>query len=197
MNFEATSIFDFLNGHFDQPTHFIASMITLFHKFFCEKYESLLEISPEESAKTENLTNISAEPMKELKFFIMIVLQSMIYYYGGLLEKKMQENPNEMYDFILEKVISKEIHNILVHSYNISNSTDYIRYKQIIESLFDISCSDLQIDSYFCLDNKNDHNGYDFPISQLKQIQEMFTPMKKLEIISETTDNICASVDEY
>ena len=121
----------------------------------------------------------------------------MIYYYGGLLEKKMQENPNEMYDFILEKVISKEIHNILVHSYNISNSTDYIRYKQIIESLFDISCSDLQIDSYFCLDNKNDHNGYDFPISQLKQIQEMFTPMKKLEIISETTDNICASVDEY
>ncbi|OMJ76716.1 hypothetical protein SteCoe_23828 [Stentor coeruleus] len=200
IDFEATSIFDFLNGHFDQSTHFIANIISIFHHTFYTKNSYILSISPEESYQcSSRLLHISEDLIKETKTFIMIVLQTMIYYYGGLLAKKMQENPSQMYDFILEKIISQEVHSLLLHAYKISRPQDYLNYTMKLQSLENITCSDLQIDPMFCLDKPNNvHiNGYGYAIEKVKEIEDVFTPMKKLEIIGYATDMICGSVDEY
>ena len=129
----------------------------------------------------------------------MIVLQTMIYYYGGLLAKKMQENPSQMYDFILEKIISKEIYDLLVQAYNISKPQETVNYTKKLNELQNITCQDLEIKKLFCLDNEEDgkENGYWFAIERFREITEKFTPMQKLEIISQTTDLICGSIDDY
>lgn len=195
INFEASSIFDFLNGHFDQSSHFIANMIMIFHQHFCAKYAEIFEISPQ----IGSVNLLSSELMKELKTFIMIVLQTMIYYYGGLLAKKMQENPNQMYDFIIEKILTKGVHDIMIHAYNLSTPEDFLFYKGKIQMFEGISCKALQINPLFCLDNMQDIavNGYESAIEMVKEIPNVPTPMKKLEIISQTTDLICGSVDDY
>ena len=200
LNFEASSIFDFLNGHFDQSSHFIANMIMIFHQHFCSKYATILEISPENVSDHGSFCkNLAHDLMKELKAFIMIVLQTMIYYYGGLLAKKMQENPNQMYDFIIERILSQEIHDIILHAYNLSNASIYLTYKTKLQSLSRVKCADLQISPVFCLDTPGENctSGYESAIDRVRDIQHAPTPMKKLEIISTATDLICGSVDDY
>ena len=200
INFDAPSIFDFLNGHFDQSTHFISNMISIFHQNFYSKNQTLLSIHIEDASdNSDYYKRMSQELMKEVKSFMIIVLKTMIYYYGGLLAKKMQENPNEMYDFIIEKVITKEIHDILIQSYNLSNPVEYIHYQKKIESLENTTCKDIEIDALFCLDTVDgmNTNGYEFVIAKVRGIKDMLTPMKKLEVISNATDLISDSVIEF
>ena len=200
IDFDAVSIFEFLNGHFDQSTHYIANMILVFKQHFCAKNQSILQITEEQALYSGgSYEHLSKSLMKEIKNFIMIVLQTMIYYYGGLLAKKMQENPSQMYDFILEKIISKEIHDILIHSYSISRPQELLSYKEKLSQLSGITCQDLQVNDLYCLDKMENarENGYCMAIESLKEINLKFTPMQKFEVISQTTDLICGSIDDY
>jgi Vacuolar sorting protein 9 (VPS9) domain len=136
--------------------------------------------------------------IREVKTFTIIVLQTMIYYYGGVLAKKMQENPSQMYDFVLDKIISKDLHDLLIHSYDLAHLSDYADYKKKFETFSNISCSDLQIEPLFCLDKLvASGNGYEYAIDRLKSIVDALTPIKKLELISQTTDLICKCVDDH
>lgn len=199
IDFDAVSIFEFLNGHFDQSTHYVANMILVFKDHFCSKNQSILQVTVEQALYSGgSYDNLSKSLMKEIKNFIMIVLQTMIYYYGGLLAKKMQENPSQMYDFILEKIIDKEIHDLLQHSYAVSKPQENLSYCEKLGELSGITCQDLQIKDIYCLDQvKNDEeNGYLMAIESLREISSRFTPMQKFEVISQTTDLICRSIDD-
>ena len=197
IDFDAGSIFDFLNSHFDQSTHYIANMILIFKDQFCSNNQSVLRISQEDALSMQGTYELlSKNLMKEIRNFVMIVLQTMIYYYGGLLAKKMQENPSQMYDFILDKIINKDIHDLLVHAYNVSKPQEISLYIAKLKEFEEIKCKDLQIKELFCLDSVQDgQNGFLVAIEKFRELETSYTPIEKLEIISSTNDLICESVD--
>jgi hypothetical protein len=200
IDFDASSIFDFLNSHFDQSTHYIANMILVFQNLFCSNNQEIFRVSIEDALnQSGNYDQLFKNLMKEIKNFVMIVLQTMIYYYGGLLAKKMQENPSQMYDFILDKIINRDVHDLLVQAFNISKPQDYLLYQRKLAEFERITCKDLQIKDRFCMDSvRNDGiNGFTDAIERLKELENRYTPIHKLEVISITNELICESVDDY
>eukprot|EP00358_Blepharisma_japonicum_P002564 CAMPEP_0202948220 /NCGR_PEP_ID=MMETSP1395-20130829/13152_1 /ASSEMBLY_ACC=CAM_ASM_000871 /TAXON_ID=5961 /ORGANISM="Blepharisma japonicum, Strain Stock R1072" /LENGTH=77 /DNA_ID=CAMNT_0049650089 /DNA_START=454 /DNA_END=687 /DNA_ORIENTATION=- len=77
-------------------------MISKFNIYFTQQYldpntnsSTDLKLNAEVLADPEKVTN---QLVEEVKAFIMVTLQSMIHYYGGVVARMMEEKPGEMYD---------------------------------------------------------------------------------------------------
>ena len=203
-SFEAQSLYDFLHEHFVQPKeHFIAYMIGKFNLYFIEEH-----LEPNENSSRSLQTIIDhpqqATPLnrlvEEIKAFVLLVLQSMIHYYGGVVSKMIEEKPGEMYDLILEEVFTDGLQDCLLHTFFQVNREIEKNYREKIEIYSNLRCSDLGIEPKFQIDEIRDKvsvAGYEKAICKLKELESSYSPLKKLDIIIATTRMICECVDDY
>lgn len=204
-SFEAQSLIDFLRSHFKSvDEHFIAAMIEKFNLCFVQQYldpntnSSIdLKLNAEVLVDPEKTTNLIVE---EVKAFVMVTLQSMIHYYGGVVARMMEEKPGEMYDWILAEVFSVSLHNVLMAAFRLSNQAAEEKYRQQLETFGSLTCSDLGLEQPFQLDidrGKGIDQGYQKAIDKLKEIEDSYSPLNKVNIIISTTRLICECVDDY
>ena len=135
--FEARSLIDFLHGHFLQKKeHFIAYMISKFNYCFIKEHQDPNSNSPKSAqndiSPSHNRLNLLVE---EIKAFVMLVLQSMVHYYGGVVSKIIEEKPGEMYDLILEEVFTDSLQDCLLQAFTESNKEYEMNYRKKIEDI--------------------------------------------------------------
>jgi Vacuolar sorting protein 9 (VPS9) domain len=203
-SFEAQSLLDFLHEHFIyKKEHYIAYMISKFNYFFIKEHLNIDSNSPisttEAIIKSQIFTSLS-KLVEEVKCFVMLVLQSMIHYYGGVVSKIIQEKPGEMYDLILEEVFTDSLQHCLLKAFYETNKDCDVNYREKIEKYSNLSCADLGIDLNFQIDLPRTNEvevGYAKAISKLREIEYNYSPLKKLDVIIATTRIICECVDDY
>ena len=200
--FEARSLIDFLHGHFLQKKeHFIAYMISKFNYQFIKEHQDPNSNSPKFAQNEINPPqNKLTQLVDEIKGFVMLVLQSMVHYYGGVVSKIIEDQPGEMYDLILEEVFTDSLQDCLLQAFTDSNKEYERNYRDKIEIYSNLRCSDLGIELTFQIDiprDKNTEVGYAKAISKLRELECSYSPLKKLDIIIATTRLICECVDDY
>jgi hypothetical protein len=202
-SFESQNLLDFLHGHFSQPKeHFIAYMIVKFNCYFIKEHTNPNCNSPN-SKKTESL-EFTCTPLsklvEEIKAFVMLVLQSMIHYYGGVVSKIIEEKPGEMYDLILEEVFTDALQDCLLQAFYTENIEYEKSYRDKISQYASLTCAELGIEPTFQIDipsGKPFNMGYAKAITKLRELESNYSPLKKLDIIIATTRLICECVDDY
>ena len=198
-SFEATNLLEFLHGHFsNHKEHFIASMILVFNESFVSEY---VKPGNNKGNDIEDHSNpVLSALVDEIKAFVMLVLQSMIHYYGGVVSKIIEEKPGEMYDLILEEVFTYKLQNCLLSTFTSLNQEYEKNYREKIEQYSDLTCADLGIEKKFQIDSANisgQNKGYDKAINKLRELEINYSPLRKLGIIISTTRLICECVDDY
>lgn len=197
-SFEAQSLIDFLHGHFsNSEEHFIAAMILRFNQAFLLYYsDSAHDLKPQVRADPKVFSD---RMIDDIKGFVMLTLQAMIHYYGGVVAKTIEEKPGEMYDLMLEEVFTSSLQDCLLKVFKIANKESDDLYTRNLEEYSTLTCSDLGIHSYFQLDVDRGDNitPYGKAISKLKELEQQFSPLKKLGVIIQTSRILCECVDEY
>ena len=197
-SFEAQSLIDFLHGHFLNPDeHFIAAMISKFNQAFLNQYcESNQEIRNEVKIEAKKYSEKMAD---DIKGFVMLTLQAMIHYYGGVVAKTIEEKPGEMYDLMLEEVFSSSLQSCLLNVFKLANKQSDDLYTEKIEKYYGLTCADLGIHRNFQLDIDGGRGvtPYGKAIDKLRELEVQFSPLKKLGVIIQTSRIICECVDEY
>ena len=178
-------------------------MISKFNFYFVREYSDNFGKSVE-SLQTEPKQNNSGTPLcqlvEEIKAFVMLVLQSMIHYYGGVISDIIEKKPGEMYDLILEEVFTDSLQDCLLKAFYQVNSELDLGYRKNVELYSKLFCCDLGIEPKFQLDIPNGKDasvGYAKAITKLRELEYNYSPLKKLVIIIETTRLICECVDDY
>lgn len=198
-SFEARNLLDFLHGHFLHPKeHFISYMIAQFNFCFLKEYSKPRKNMGNDLEDHSN--PLLSALVEEIKAFVMLVLQSMIHYYGGVVSKIIEEKPGEMYDLILEEVFTDGLQDCLLDCYYTMNSQYEVNYRSKIEQYSNLECSDLGIEKKFQIDVGDaalGTTGYAKAISKLRELEINYSPLKKLDIIIATTRLICECVDDY
>lgn len=193
--FEARSLLDFLHGHFLQTKeHFIAYMICKFNFYFIKEHQNFNNAPATKSNSPLSLL------VDEVKAFVMLVLQSMVHYYGGVVSKIIEDKPGEMYDLILEEVFTDSLQDCLLQAFTEENQESEVNYRQKVEFYTNLKCADLGIELKFQIDvpkGKDPEVGYAKAISKLRELECNYSPLKKLDIIIATTRLICECVDDY
>jgi hypothetical protein len=199
-SFEAQSLIDFLHGHLLCPKdHFIAYMIAKFNFYFIKENTEVNGNSTVNFVKNdrENTSKSATNRLvEEIKAFVMLVLQSMIHYYGGVVSKIIEEKPGEMYDLVLEEVFTDALQDVLLKAYCWGNQKSEDLYREKIEQHVGLRCQDLGIEAKFQID-ANGGPGYAKAISKLREIECNYSPLKKLDVIIATTRLICECVDDF
>ena len=197
-SFEAQSLIDFLHGHFQNPNeHFIAALIERFNHAFLSEY---CEPEGELKSQVKIIPEVYCEKMSEdIKGFVMLTLQAMIHYYGGVVAKTIEEKPGEMYDLMLEEVFTDPLQDCLLRVFKLANKKNDDLYTENLEKYSYLTCNDLGIHRYFQLDIEkgNSLKGYGKAIDKIKELLKQFSPLKKLGVIIQTSRVICECVDEY
>lgn len=196
-SFEAQSLIDFLHGHFQHISeHFIAAMISRFNQSF------LLEYTEDGDLKgnVKTVPKVYLEKMfDDVKGFVMLTLQAMIHYYGGVVAKTIEEKPGEMYDLMLEEVFTDSLQEALLKVHRLVNAKNDELYLEKLEKYAYLTCADLGIHRYFQLDVDTGKGikPYYKAIEKLKELEKQFSPLRKLGVIVQCSRILCECVDEY
>lgn len=219
-SFEAQSLIEFLHGHFQNPNeHFIAAMIARFNSSFLQEY--CLE-NNELKSNVQVVPKVYSEKMcEDIKGFVMLTLQAMIHYYGGVVAKTIEEKPGEMYDLMLEEVFTNSLQQSLLKVFHLAYKEKCDLYEENLEKYSALTCNDLGIHRYFQLDVEHTkpskgqgHFGhtaysegilnqprsfkaYGKAVDKLRELENQFSPLKKLGVVIQTSRVLCECVDEY
>jgi hypothetical protein len=196
-SFEAQNLIDFLHGHFQNTQeHFIAVMIAKFNEIFISHYMENGELTSFvlESPK-DNLLGMC----EDVKEFVLLTLQAMVHYYGGVVAKMIQDKPGEMYDLMIGEVFTDQLQICLLKGYRLVNRTNFETYLQKLQDYEMIKCADLGIHRYFQLDVDlgKGNKGYGKAVEKLREIEKQFSPLKKLSVVVQCSRTLCECVDEY
>lgn len=197
-SFEAQSLVDFLHGHFQNSNdHFIAALISRFNLAFLTEYT---DNTAELKHNVQVVPKVYSEKMiEDIKGFVMLTLQAMIHYYGGVVAKTIEEKPGEMYDLMLEEVFTDRLQVCLLKVFKLANQSHHELYTENLEKYSYLTCSDLGIHKYFQLDADRNKVGkaYGKALEKLRELEVQFSPLKKLGVIIQTSRTLCECVDEY
>ena len=197
-SFEAQSLIDFLHGHFQNTQdHFIAALISRFNQAFLSEYSQNNE-DLKDNVKTEPRV-YSEKMVEDIKGFVMLTLQAMIHYYGGVVAKTIEEKPGEMYDLMLEEVFTDRLQICLLKIFQLVNKENNDCYAENLEQYAHVTCADLGIHRYFQLDvdRSKSVKAYSKALDKLRELEVQFSPLKKLGVIIQTSRILCECVDEY
>jgi hypothetical protein len=196
-SFEAQSLIDFLHVHFQNTQeHCIAAMILKFNQAFVGQYLFQGTLKDEIFDAPEQYLKGMCEDVRE---FVLLTLQAMVHYYGGVVAKTIEEKPGEMYDLMIEEVFSDQLQLCLLQAYRLVNKIGEERYADKLEEYSRIKCADLGIHRYFQLDVDigKGIKAYSKAIEKLREIEKQFSPLRKLAVIVQCSRTLCECVDEY
>ena len=194
---EFDTIYDLLHAQLiNYKSNFIGGIIALFNKSFHEQYYAILE-SRFVVDNTRTNVDVLEDIFSEIKSFIFLAIQALCNYYGGTVVEKIHNSPEEIYDFILEETIMEYSHNVLLKAFSLKYCQNEIIYLEKIEKFKNLTCADLGIDPKFQLDKCSILPAYHQAILQLKEIEKVYSPCKKLQVIIQTSRIVCDSIDEY
>ena len=204
---ECSTFIEFFSLHLDTPqTHAVAAMIQVFHREFKAAYvdknrdtsgHSSFHISPAISTE-EDVKRL----LQEVHLIIELCIETFRIYYGGIdLEKLMSDHFKEMQDLITEKILSSEVHDVLLQACARVDAAREAAIMQQIERYCSLTAEELGIESVFCIDiprfEGQDEVGYGKAIRRLMELQRTPCPMQKLQCIMDTTRRICECIDDY
>lgn len=196
-SFEAQSLIDFLHGHFQHNSeHFIAAMIARFNESFLAEYTEENDLK----GNVKTVPKVYLEKMiEDVKGFVMLTLQAMIHYYGGVVAKTIEEKPGEMYDLMLEEVFTDSLQAALLRVHRLVYQKNDELYREKLEKYAYLTCADLGIHRYFQLDVDigKGIKPYFKAIEKLKELEKQFSPLRKLGVIVQVSRILCECVDEY
>ena len=133
----------------------------------------------------------------QIKSFIFLAIQALGNYYGGIIVKKMQESPGEIYNFILEETFLEYTHNVVLQIFLLKNLQREKKYLKNLEDFRDFTCEDIGIKKAFQLDQESDNIAYFKAINKIKEIKTAYSPLRKMQIIYDTSRIICECIDDY
>ena len=204
---ECANFLEFFGRHLlNEETHAIAALIAVFHREFRDMYVDK-NCDTSEAPGFHISQNICTEAdvkklIEEVKLVIELCVETFPVYYGGIdLQTLMSERYKELQDLVTERVLSIEVHEILVQACSRADATR----EQFIDAKFEqytnLTAADLGIESPFCIDKPRFEGqgefGYGKAISRLTELQHLPNPMKKLNCIMDTTRRICECIDDY
>ena len=204
---ECKTFLEFFSLHLDSPeTHAVAAMIQVFHREFREAYVDKncdtsegLGFHISKAIRTE--TDVQ-RLLQEVHLIIELCVETFRTYYGGIdLEKLMSDHFKELQDLITEKVLTIEVHDILLQACARVDADREVLIMQQIARYSDITTVELGIESIFCIDTPRfegqDEFGYGKAIRRLIELKTIANPMHKLMCILDTTQRICECIDDY
>lgn len=120
-SFEAQNLVQFIRSHLKHTEqHFIAAMIEQFNSVVLKLYVVPNTETKLSSYVVEDPEGTLKTLVREVRQFILLLLQCMIYYYGKLVAKMMRETPGETYDFMLQFVFTESLNRLLVNTWELA-----------------------------------------------------------------------------
>jgi Vacuolar sorting protein 9 (VPS9) domain len=194
--FKADDIYGLLHNHFmDTESNFIGKMIAVFVKSFYNQH--IEELGGLVGAQNSILHETAEKIFAQLDCFVLLAVQALINYYGGIIIQKIQESSSDVYDFVIEEIIREPIHELVLKLYLMKDQKKEEKYLQKINKFRNLTCTDLYIDKDFCLDIDFIGIPYEKPIKQLRSIISEYSPFKKIKVIMLTSQLICESINDY
>lgn len=189
--FEVDNIYELLHTQLlDSNNNFIGGIIVVFNTSFHQQYmEKLTQIDIN--------TEIANHMLDEIKSFVLLAIEALSNYYGGIILEKMQNSPDKIYDFVLEETFLEYVHDVVIKGLLIENLSRETVYLEKIEKFQKLKCEDFGISEKFCLDCKANSLGYDKAINALKEIENVHSPFKKIQVVVATSRMICECIDDY
>mmetsp|Transcript_3530 Transcript_3530/g.3294 ORF Transcript_3530/g.3294 Transcript_3530/m.3294 type:complete len:192 (+) Transcript_3530:328-903(+) len=178
--FQVDSLLDFIKTHLSHTEdHFISAMILKFTDSF-DKQE---------------FPNDDIKPIiDEIHDFVQLALQTLLYYYGGIVRDLIKKKDGEISDLILTYTISNKIHETALNTYLEIFKCEECKYQNNIEKFQYLKCKDFGIKELFQLD-LHIENAYGASIEKLRDIEKVNSPIEKLNVITKAAVEICNCID--
>lgn len=198
---QAKSLLDYIRSHIcykNKHSNVISGLICAFAESFQRFYTDVAGGKEEELAVDIVEMADFRRVICEIKRFVEVLLVSFESYYGGEeLGQLIKRRAVDIVAVLTDEVMHTGVYHTLLRIYSAANAEKETRYQQKIKENALISCEEMGISYYFCIDSNPESEGYTPAIDLLRTLTAVTSPLAKLEIVIKTTKKLCECVDLY